>query len=203
MPLSLTFPATSENYTIIGRLSNDNNLAAIRATSFSLRKASDGSLVSRSVTIGSATRADDGSYYWDITVTNNDSYDGLVYVQIAAFSFWDSVASTVVPRSALDSNQFQYNTMAVPAPAAPSNFSGSATDTTIRFTWDTTPGKNIRNPTRFKRVGRCDITTPSHGVIAVNGLYLRGKRESIGINTRWHCCISYDNDDGYTHGARA
>ena len=51
MALTLTFPATSENNQIVGKMRNDGNLSAVRTSSFSLRRADNGRLLSGTVSM--------------------------------------------------------------------------------------------------------------------------------------------------------
>ena len=134
MPLAISVPETTDNDTIVARLTNDNNLVGLAANDFTLHRADTDAALTADI---SETKA--GNHFWDITVRNTANYRGSVFLRIRANAFRDLQTLARIPSRPLDSNQFRFFVSAIPA--APSNFAGVASITSATLTWDAEAGK--------------------------------------------------------------
>ena len=134
MPLAISVPETTDNDTIVARLTNDNNLVGLAANDFTLHRADTDAALTADISENKA-----GNHFWDITVRNTANYRGLVFLRIRANAFRDLQTLARIPNRPLDSNQFRFFVSAMPA--APSNFAGVTSITSATLTWDAEAGK--------------------------------------------------------------
>ena len=151
MPLAISVPTTTDNDTIVARMTNDNDLINVNANDFTLHRADTDAALTADI---SETKA--GNHFWDITVRNTANYRGSVFLRIRRNAFRDLQTLARLPSSNLDSNQFRFFVSAIPA--APSNFAGVATITSATLTWDAEAGKTYE--VRTGSGAWSDATTP-------------------------------------------
>ena len=151
MPLAISVPETTDNDTIVARLTNDNNLVGLAANDFTLHRADTDAALTADISENKA-----GNHFWDITVRNTANYRGSVFLRIRANAFRDLQTLARIPSRPLDSNQFRFFVSAMPA--APSNFAGVASITSATLTWDAEAGKTYE--VRSGSGAWSDATTP-------------------------------------------
>ena len=153
--LGLTFPNHSQNNTIVGTLSSDNNLRGLQGGGFALRRADNNVQLGSSISIGSR-QGSAGSWTWSITVTNPTDYRGAVFLRMNANSAFDDVDFGLFPTSPLDSNHFRFSFN--PATDPPQNFKGVAEAEKITVSWDEESGQTYE--VRQGSEGWEDATSP-------------------------------------------